>query len=668
MSTGARSGLQVDYRLVVLIILLVGAALRLYGLNNLSPPGLAHDEVAHWLINQDILEGNHAVYFLEAFGHEAGFHYYQTLFMVLLGDNALALRLPSAFAGLLLVAVNFAFARRLFGLKSALLSAGLLAVLLWPVFYSRLALRAISLPLLSGLSAYFWWSGWQGRPSTKLMKESNSAMTILSENYRFRVAFILSAICAGLSLYTYMAGRAVPIFYLLFTLYLFLFHRKTLKSLRTEVALFFLIFIAISLPLVIFLLTNPGAEFRISEVNGPLLSLRAGELGPTLNNSLKFLGMFGLKGDPLWRNNLAFLPVFEPIIAVFFFIGLLISLPKWQSARHFFLVLWLFTSAIPSIVTIDAPSSIRIVNALVVLTIFPVIGLQVIHYFVGLSTVFPRLSPNTWRNLMLVALIGLFVLYIGRTARSLFKIWPNNEEVKFVWQQSLTSAAGYLDTNSASGPVAIGGWTPETMDSPTMMLSLRRDDLDLRYFDPTQSLIIPAITADQRSRIIRPTILPFDPYLETQVNMWGFDGQDMTGFTKYEINSAPNVRPEIAKDVTFENQLTFLGFDSFHLGDKTEANSEINLTTYWRVDEPPTDPRKLFLHLVAEDGDIVDQSDGLGAPAAYWQKGDLIMQRHELVIPSTNSSYTLRLGVYNPETGRRLLTRAGADFVHLTSE
>ena len=495
MSTGARSGLQVDYRLVVLIILLIGAALRLYGLNNLSPPGLAHDEVAHWLINQDILEGNHAVYFPEAFGHEAGFHYFQTLFMVLLGDNVVALRLPSAFAGLLLVAVNFVFTRRLFGLKSALLSAGLLAVLLWPVFYSRLALRAISLPLLSGLSAYFWWSGWQGGASSELTKESRPVITVLSENYRFRVAFILSAICAGLSLYTYMASRTVPIFYLLFTLYLFLFHRQTLKRFRVEVTLFFLIFIAISLPLVVFLLTNPGAEFRISEVNGPLLSLRAGELGPTLKNSLKFLGMFGLKGDPLWRNNLAFLPVFEPIVAVFFFIGLLISLWKWRNVRHFFLILWLFTSGIPSIVTIDAPSSIRIINGLVILTIFPAIGLQVIHFFAGLSTVFTRLSPNTWRNLMLVGLISLFVLYIGRTARSLFQIWPNNEEVQFVWQQALTSAAGYLDTNSAGGPVAIGGWTPETMDSPTMMLSLRRDDLDLRYFDPTQSLIIPAITA-----------------------------------------------------------------------------------------------------------------------------------------------------------------------------
>ena len=34
-----------------------------------------HDEVAHWLINRDILAGEHAIYFSEAYGHEALYHY-----------------------------------------------------------------------------------------------------------------------------------------------------------------------------------------------------------------------------------------------------------------------------------------------------------------------------------------------------------------------------------------------------------------------------------------------------------------------------------------------------------------------------------------------------------------------------------------------------------------
>ena len=81
-------------RSLMVLLLLLGAALRLSGLNNGSPPGLEHDEVANWLIDQGILAGQHGVYFTAAYGHEAGFHYWQTLFVGLLGDNALALRLP----------------------------------------------------------------------------------------------------------------------------------------------------------------------------------------------------------------------------------------------------------------------------------------------------------------------------------------------------------------------------------------------------------------------------------------------------------------------------------------------------------------------------------------------------------------------------------------------
>jgi 4-amino-4-deoxy-L-arabinose transferase-like glycosyltransferase len=105
----------------LVLILLAASAFRFIGLDNFptprgaTPPGLEHDEVAHWLINQDILAGHHAVYFTEAYGHEALYHYLQAGFGALVGDHALALRLPSAYFGVLLVAVSYALGRRLFG-------------------------------------------------------------------------------------------------------------------------------------------------------------------------------------------------------------------------------------------------------------------------------------------------------------------------------------------------------------------------------------------------------------------------------------------------------------------------------------------------------------------------------------------------------------------------
>ena len=84
-------------RVVILAILLATAVLRLH---NLTALGLEHDEVANWLIDRSILdENNYAVYYPAAYGHEAGFHYLQAGSVALIGDNALALRLPAALSG-----------------------------------------------------------------------------------------------------------------------------------------------------------------------------------------------------------------------------------------------------------------------------------------------------------------------------------------------------------------------------------------------------------------------------------------------------------------------------------------------------------------------------------------------------------------------------------------
>jgi len=657
----------IHQRFLIVGLLLISALLRQYGLNNLSPPGLEHDEVAHWLINQDILEGEHAVYFMEAYGHEAGFHYVQTIFTLLLGDNTLALRLPSAFAGMLLVSVCFALTRRLFDRQTAFWSAALLAVLFWPVFYSRLALRAISLPLLSGLSAYYWWRGWQFAGEKARIK--------------YRQSFLLAGFLAGLSAYSYMASRAVPIFYISFAGYLFLFHRPAFKRHLSGIFLFFLVYAIVATPLVTYLLSFPGAESRLNEINAPLEALLNGQLRPAAENTVRFLGMFGLEGDPLWRQNVAYLPVFEPVVAVFFYIGLLISLWRWREPRYLFLVLWLFSSAIPSIVTIDAPSSIRIINALPVVTVFPLIGTQVIPFFRRLSTVFNKLSPNLIRNSGLLVMFAIFCFYIGRTTKALFQTWPSNSEVQFVWQQAMTDAARYLDQLPDDRPVAIGGWTPETMDPPTMELTLVREDLNLRYFNPTNSLIIPAqevgaIKATQSGLIIRPTILPLDPYLEEQLATWNIKPHPMGSFTLYTIaeNWSPPSGSKTA--IPFGDQLTFLGYEvsqncltnlqvSTISASLIKAEPDCEIFTHWRIETKQDEQRSFFLHFLDENGQVLAQDDGLDAPAAYWQPGDHLIQRHTLEIPAVEGKKELHLGVYNPSTAVRLTTVDGADFIAL---
>ena len=654
------------YRLILVIILLTAAVLRIYGLNNVSPPGLAHDEVAHWLINQDILKGNYRLYYTDAFGHEAGYHYLQTLFMVLLGNNAFVLRLPSAFAGLMLVAISFTLSRRLFGLRTALVAAAILAVLFWPVFYSRLGLRAISLPLLSGLSAYFWWRGWD---DGEVASHERKSRLIIQSPLAW---YLLAGSFAGFSFYTYMASRVVPIFYLLFTFYLAIFHRLDLRKRWREVLLFFLVYAVVAAPLALYLLSNPGAEVRIAEVDFPLRSLVNGDLEPIIMNSIKFLGMFGFRGDPLWRNNVAHLPVFDPLVALFFYIGLLISLWRWQKQRYLFIVLWLFTAAIPSIVTIDAPSSIRIINALPILTLFPVIGLEVIQFFRPLSTVSGNLSPKIGEFLALLLLIALLSVNIARTTSAIFHVWPSNTEVQFVWQQALAEIADYLDASEVEEAIALGGWTPESMDPPTMDLLLRREDLNLRYFEPAQALLIPSVPSGETSHIFLPNVLPLEPILADRLDGWGASQETIGNFRLLQIHDSPVIQPQFPIETIFGNEIAFLGYDVVGSTDLVGSDKDlgggaerINLVTYWRVVAPGSEPRRFFLHAVTGDGQILAQDDRIGAPASYWQIGDTIIQRHSLQVPQKEEPIIYILGIYDPETGQRLSTNDGSDHVQL---
>lgn len=619
-------------------LLLAAAALRLVGLNNVSPPGITHDEVANWLIDRTILAGEHAIYFSRAYGHEAGFHYVQAGFVALIGDNVLALRLPAAFAGLLGVAVTFALARKLFGKNVAFIAAGLLAVLFWPVFYGRLALRAILLPLVAGLSAYFWWQAWEAKED------------------KFTKPFLLSGFFAGLSLHTYMAARALPIFYGLWLSYLALFHWHDFRKRWRGILLFVAMFAIVAAPLLIYLQTNPGAEFRLSEVDAPLQALRDGNWQPVLDNGLKLLGMFGFVGDPLWREGVPTVPIFEPLGAVLFYAGLLICLWRWRQPRTAFLLIWLATAVTPSLVTINAPSHIRSILVLPVLTLFPAL---VMHSLGQLSTVSRYLSTRSSKILLLT----LVLFYASRTSVLLFRTWPSGGDVPFVWQAAFKEMADTLDGRSDIPAAAVAGWSPSTMDSPTMTLLRQWDDLPLSHFDPQGgTLILPNV---EPVVVLRPSDLPLDPFWEEQLLAWGADVVGNGRFTTYTLSSQPTNQLANGMDIQFDEELRLLGYEWL-------ADGELLLA--WRVTAVPSSPRQLFTHTLDADGNQLaetyrfDAPDPQGIWFPHWQRGDLIYQH--LTLPATNNAAQLRLGWFDPTSCtpgpcQNLRTEDGAAFVLL---
>ena len=92
----------------------------------------------------------------------------------------------------------------------------------------------------------------------------------------------------------------------------------------------------------------------------------------------------------------------------------------------------------------------------------------------------------------------------------------------------------------------------------------------------------------------------------------------------------------------------------------------LTVTTHWFTTSSP-EPVKIFLHLTDEAGNIVAQWDGLGAKWQGWRPQSLLRHTHAIPLPADlpPGRYEVRLGLYNPENGRRLPTTAGQDSIVL---
>ncbi|MCA9947571.1 MAG: hypothetical protein KC449_29025, partial [Anaerolineales bacterium] len=96
---------------LVLAITFVAFGLRLWQLGNL-PPGWRDDELINSLvISQHVLDGDFAVYYADASGHEALYHALNAIMLGLFGANFVGIRLLSAFLGTLAVPLTFQVGR-----------------------------------------------------------------------------------------------------------------------------------------------------------------------------------------------------------------------------------------------------------------------------------------------------------------------------------------------------------------------------------------------------------------------------------------------------------------------------------------------------------------------------------------------------------------------------
>lgn len=634
----------------VITLLLLIFALRTDRLLDV-PPGLTHDEASNGHDSAAILDGVHRLYFPVGYGHEPLYNYSVALTTLFLGQGIYPLRITTVFWGLAQVVLTTALARRWWGRSAALGALGAYVVSFWALMMSRIGLRAPTLPPLLAASV--------------LVFDRSLAAP------KRRMLPIVAGILLGLAFYTYMASRGIPLLYIGFLGARLILARSALKRVWRPTLILLLTAALVGLPLFLLLRANPELESRIEQLGGALQALERGNWQPLIENLKANAPMLFWTADPRWLYNIAGRPLLEPLLAGLFLIGVVVALTDLRSRRSLLTLLWLAVGLAPALVVSVEYNTLHAIAAMP--PIFLLIGLGV-HTLTRVRHAKTRFG--------IAVLLGLgFGLTAARTARAYFVTWPAQRDVRVAYHHHVVALGRHLDRKEAQSPVVITSLYPGEFHDPyTMEVTLKRQDLSLRWCDARHALILP----DSTSRIyIEEQTTPdesFDPLLEGKTQriatlkfgadalpswIYGYEwesGQawDALHPTLSTVAYAQNEDPppdrphqRIETPVDFGDVVTLNGYTIRVI---PGSRSSLEVLTAWTVKGSPSRRLLIFTHLLSSTGELLDQADRLDAPSWQWVTDDRIVQRHQLQLPETPtcSSCSIALGLYVPDTRERL--------------
>jgi hypothetical protein len=134
---------------------------------------------------------------------------------------------------------------------------------------------------------------------------------------------------------------------------------------------------------------------------------------------------------------------------------------------------------------------------------------------------------------------------------------------------------------------------------------------------------------------------------------------------------------QVSADVNLENKARLIGYDSSHVDQSGAASTldfkrsdcqasagacRMHFDFYWQGLAEMDQLYFVFVHVVDAEGHIAiqhDQSPGIRGkqPTTSWLPGEVVTDPVDLILPAsiTAGDYTLRLGMYLPPAGPRLL-------------
>lgn len=670
--------------LPLVLIVAIGAALRFYRIGAL-PPGLYRDEGYYGLDALRVLDGDFSIYFAANNGREGLFVYMLAASVALFGRTPEALRIASAFIGTLTIVAIYFAARNMFSPRIGALSAAILAITFWHLAISRVAFRAITLPLMLCAMMAFIFAG------------------LRTNALRPRIVYAtLAGAAFGLTFYTYTSAQLVLPLVALYGLSLWIGLRRelftrhdeaTLQRRRASAIAFAAAGLIVLTPLVFWLTRHADLYFgRASQVSIFNPDINGGDfVGMLATNIGKAGGMFTFQGDRIWRHNLSLRPVFDGWLGPAFVLGLAVCgwrwLRSWQSrfgaeilgvetnVAPQFVLLWLGVMLIPTILAEDTPHFLRAIGALPAACIVAAVGMEAALAWLsrrgvlaGLTAFLRRvISPPAFVAALLLALsaIGTVNDYFNDYVhRDLTRYWLEDHNVQLA---RLINA--YTDRDGPALPPT-NVWLEDRLanDNPSLeflaggrwgVVSSAEGDAWVHGRNPQLPVLLIVDPNHDWSRL--RTTLPAPATLnviEGPRAQGDNDPSPRRAFIGVHAAAMPAGSAEASQalahfeeGITLESAAVHAALQSAHL---------YTVTLTWRATYPIGEDYAIFVHWLRNGRPQplvqADSSPAQGyLPMPAWRTGDRIVDEHVLAVPGgAQPGDVVSVGIYRRTDNHRL--------------
>ena len=583
--------------------------LRLFRLS-VMPPGLHFDEAVYAMMAQRITEGHFPVFFPSYTGREPLFMYLVAAVFLFTGATSFGLRLTAALIGVATVPVVYFLFRELFSHRVGLLAMALVATSYWHLSVNRTGFPWNLLPFMGALALYFLWRGYM---DDKVW------------------GWIGGGLCTGLFLYVYLAARLFPVTLLMLLAYLWWADRPRFRSRLKGILLAIAVAAIAFAPLGFYYLQHPhdfweraNQVMLFKQVRG----MRA--LSLMVTNTLETALVFLPHLDPRWRYSLVGKPLFDPLLAPFFFLGVALALRRWRRPEYALLPIWLFGMSLPAILTANPmPQAHRMFGI-----IPPVYGLVALGMDAALE--WWRRSGRglfSWRTAVALILVGEGLI---SSAYYFYYHGSLNQNTLYIFDGDyvLMAEAAWQEMNAGHEVVIFS----EHYKHPSMVF-VRPRVLSARWVVGPKTLVFPS-SSEKETVYLRPAV--HNPLREEVLELLrettegpetisGPQGQPAV--MVYRLRGSPDPQAiegfELDEGLTFNGEVRLLGHS---LPEMAPRDQPLKVLVNWQVLRSVPQARTFALHLLDENGVLWAQTDEMSYLSEQWRPGDTVFQWFDLLI------------------------------------